>query len=135
MRALRDFNIPKIVSNDIAIFLGLINDLFPLLDVPRTTNPQFEKLIRSSAEELGMQSDAEMILKVIQLNELLEVRHSVFLVGNAGTGKTTIWRTLMRTLEKDDNRPQYNDLNPKGRYKKRLKFYKVSIIVCVRYKQ
>lgn len=114
MRALRDFNISKIVSSDIAIFLGLINDLFPLLAVPRTTYPAFEKCIRSSAEELGMQPDANMILKVIQLHELLEVRHSVFLVGSAGTGKTTIWRTLFKTMENEDKRPMYNDLNPKG---------------------
>lgn len=114
MRALRDFNISKIVSSDIAIFLGLINDLFPLLAVPRTTYPAFEKCIRSSAEELGMQPDANMILKVIQLHELLEVRHSVFLVGSAGTGKTTIWRTLFKTMENEGKRPMYNDLNPKG---------------------
>lgn len=35
MRALRDFNLPKIVTSDVPIFLGLIGDLFPLLDVPR----------------------------------------------------------------------------------------------------
>lgn len=29
MRALRDFNLPKIVIDDKPIFLGLINDLFP----------------------------------------------------------------------------------------------------------
>lgn len=27
MRALRDFNIPKIVTDDVAIFLGLIGDV------------------------------------------------------------------------------------------------------------
>lgn len=114
MRALRDFNLPKIVSSDIGIFLGLINDLFPLLEVPTTSYPELEIVIRSAAEGMGMQPDAQMIEKVIQLNELLEVRHSVFLVGNAGTGKTTIWRTLFQTMEMQDRRPIYNDLNPKG---------------------
>ena len=37
MRALRDFNIPKLVTDDIPIFMGLIGDLFPALDVPRFT--------------------------------------------------------------------------------------------------
>ncbi|CAF1217238.1 unnamed protein product [Didymodactylos carnosus] len=36
MRALRDFNIPKIVHDDLPIFTGLIGDLFPAFDVPRT---------------------------------------------------------------------------------------------------
>lgn len=28
-RALRDFNIPKILAEDMIIFMGLLNDLFP----------------------------------------------------------------------------------------------------------
>jgi dynein heavy chain len=35
MRALRDFNTPKIVTDDTPVFMGLIGDLFPALDVPR----------------------------------------------------------------------------------------------------
>ncbi len=35
IRALRDFNTPKIVTDDLPIFMGLIQDLFPSLDVPR----------------------------------------------------------------------------------------------------
>lgn len=34
MRALRDFNMPKIVTDDKVIFRRLIGDLFPKLDPP-----------------------------------------------------------------------------------------------------
>lgn len=44
MRALRDFNIPKIVTDDLPVFMGLIGDLFPALDVPRKRDPNFEKV-------------------------------------------------------------------------------------------
>lgn len=44
MRALRDFNIPKIVTDDLPVFLGLIGDLFPALDVPRKRDLNFEKV-------------------------------------------------------------------------------------------
>jgi dynein heavy chain len=33
MRALRDFNVPKIITRDMPVFMGLINDLFPAIDV------------------------------------------------------------------------------------------------------
>lgn len=45
MRALRDFNIPKIVTDDLPVFMGLIGDLFPALDVPRKRDLNFEKVI------------------------------------------------------------------------------------------
>jgi len=50
----------------------------------------------------------------VQLEELLEVRHSVFIVGNAGTGKTMVWRTLFKTYQNQRRKPVYNDLNPKA---------------------
>jgi dynein heavy chain len=35
MRALRDFNIPKIVREDEVVFFGLLGDLFPGINPPR----------------------------------------------------------------------------------------------------
>ena len=49
MRALRDFNIPKIVTDDVPVFMGLIGDLFPALDVPRKRDMDFEALVKKSA--------------------------------------------------------------------------------------
>ena len=46
MRALRDFNIPKIVTDDQPVFMGLIGDLFPALNVPRKQNMDFENVSR-----------------------------------------------------------------------------------------
>lgn len=114
MRALRDFNVPKIVTDDVAIFLGLIGDLFPSLDVPRKRSHEFERQIKKSAQELKLQAEDGFILKVVQLKELLAVRHSVFIVGSAGTGKTEIWKTLHQTYYNQKLTPHFNDLNPKG---------------------
>lgn len=38
MRALRDFNTPKIVTSDEIVFYGLLGDLFPGVDPPRKAN-------------------------------------------------------------------------------------------------
>lgn len=137
MRALRDFNIPKIVTDDLPVFMGLIGDLFPALDVPRKRDLNFEKVqaqachhcqrcpspgriqrlmvpggsqlvsrdfprllvvsascptqvIRESVLELKLQAEENFVLKVVQMEELLQVRHSVFVVGNAGCGKSQV---------------------------------------------
>ncbi|XP_040289656.1 dynein heavy chain 11, axonemal [Bufo bufo] len=114
MRALRDFNLPKIVTDDVPIFMGLISDLFPALDVPRKRDLHFEQMVKQSMLELHLQPEESFILKVVQLEELLAVRHSVFVVGNAGTGKSKVLRTLNRTYVNRKQKPVWNDLNPKA---------------------
>lgn len=114
MRALRDFNIPKIVTDDVPVFMGLIGDLFPALDVPRKRNPDFEKMVKKSAIDLKLQPEDGFVLKIVQLEELFAVRHSVFVIGYAGTGKTMVWRTLNKTYQNQKRKPLYNDLNPKA---------------------
>ncbi|KAK4326143.1 hypothetical protein Pmani_003308 [Petrolisthes manimaculis] len=114
MRALRDYNVPKIVSDDVPVFMGLIGDLFPALDVPRKKDLDFEKAVKEAAVDLKLQPEDSFVLKVVQLKELLEVRHSVFIIGQAGTGKTQVWRTLFRTLHNMKKKPICFDLNPKA---------------------
>ncbi|BFF92572.1 dynein beta chain ciliary [Drosophila madeirensis] len=114
MRALRDFNIPKIVTDDVPVFMGLIGDLFPALDVPRKRNMEFEAVIKRSAIDLKLQPEDGFILKIVQLEELFAVRHSVFIIGFAGTGKSEVWKTLNKTYQNQKRKPHYNDLNPKA---------------------
>ena len=45
MRALRDFNIPKIVADDLGIFHGLLSDLFPGINPPRKVDEKLEEVI------------------------------------------------------------------------------------------
>lgn len=42
------------------------------------------------------------------------MRHSVFIVGNAGTGKTMVWKSLLRANQNMKKKPIAIDLNPKA---------------------
>lgn len=64
MRSLRDFNIPKIVTDDMPVFMGLIGDLFPALDVPRKRDPSFESFVKQAVLELKLQPEDNFVLKV-----------------------------------------------------------------------
>lgn len=46
------------------------------------------QIIKQSILELRLQAEDSFVLKVVQLEELLQVRHSVFVIGNAGSGKS-----------------------------------------------
>ena len=94
MRALRDFNTPKIPEVDTKIFLRLIADLFMGMEVEPQVNENLRAIVEVVAVEEKLQKEKMFVLKVLQFQELLDVRHSVMLLGPTGSGKTCIWRTL-----------------------------------------
>ena len=51
---------------------------------------------------------------MVQLEELLAVRHSVFVLGPAGTGKTQVIKTLNKTYQNQKRKPLLHDINPKA---------------------
>ncbi|MCQ2816062.1 MAG: AAA family ATPase, partial [archaeon] len=132
-RALRDFNYPKIVQDDVPVFDGLIGDLFPNIEVARKVDKEFEEKVREACLVLNekkaakgviadddapppfkLTKDEQFILKCIQLKELIEIRHSVFVMGNAGSGKTSCWRTLAKAFDLYGKPTFIKDLNPKS---------------------
>lgn len=68
----------------------------------------------SHFQELGLQPEDNFVLKVVQLEELIHVRHSVFIIGMAGTGKSKILRSLNKTYQNLKRKPVWQDLNPKA---------------------
>ncbi|KAJ3180788.1 hypothetical protein HDU85_003867 [Gaertneriomyces sp. JEL0708] len=114
MRALRDFNLPKIVADDLQVFHGLIGDLFPKVEVARKRDEKLEDLIRKATVESGLQAEEVFVLKIVQLEELLAVRHCVFIIGNGGSGKSQIWKMLAKTYMNMGRKCVHADLNPKA---------------------
>ena len=117
MRALRDFDTPtKMPTQDIPIFLRLINDLFPGLTVESKVDEGLKAKIVRVAKERGLQYDEVFVNKTCNFQELLNVRHSVMLLGPAGSAKTTIWKTLQgaHNLDTRKNTCVAETVNPKA---------------------
>lgn len=116
MRALRDFNTPKIPNHDIPIFLRLINDLFMGLTVDSKVDESLKSKIVRVAKSRSLQTDEMFVNKTCNFQELLDVRHSVMLLGPAGCAKTTIWKTLQGAHNLDQAKPicVAETVNPKS---------------------
>lgn len=113
MRALRDFNMPKIAYTDLYVFFGLLGDLFPNLNPIRKRDMRFEGIIKDVCIKSKLYPEEEFILKVVQLYELLAIRHCVFIMGPPGSGKTSTWQVLAKAQDKDNKKTTYVDLDPK----------------------
>ncbi|KAG7222944.1 hypothetical protein INR49_015971 [Caranx melampygus] len=99
IRALRDSNLPKFLTDDAVLFGGILSDLFPGVCIPEHDYGVLHSTILESLMKRNLQPLDSMTKKVIQLYETMLVRHGVMLVGPTGGGKTTVYTILADTLE------------------------------------
>ena len=119
MRALRDMNMPKFVFDDVPLFIGLINDLFPGLKADRVGYEDLkEKIVEELESKKYKHPDEELfenqVNKVLQLFETMGTRHTTMIVGPTGSGKTVVVNTLAAALKEFTDIPTRIDtINPK----------------------
>ncbi|KAM5227834.1 dynein axonemal heavy chain 6 [Ctenodactylus gundi] len=98
IRALRDSNLPKFLTEDAILFSGIISDLFPGVQIPEHDYGILQSTIVDVMNAKNLQPEICMVKKVIQFYETMLVRHGVMLVGPTGGGKTTVYQILAETL-------------------------------------
>lgn len=98
LRALQDVNIPKFLEIDGPLFEGIISDLFPGKKRPQLNYGALMSTMKVEIQKLGLQQVKFFTSKVIQLYEMIIVRHGLMLVGPTGGGKSSNLRVLQNTL-------------------------------------
>ncbi|XP_077553354.1 cytoplasmic dynein 2 heavy chain 1-like [Haemaphysalis longicornis] len=98
VRAVRQQVLPKLSLRDCGQLQRLLRDLFP--GVP-DDEPEEDRLgaIREAYAYLNLTWDDAQVRKVLELWDQLSERPGVMLVGPPGSGKTSVWRLLLRALQ------------------------------------
>ena len=121
IKAIRDMNDPKLVAEDIPLFMALLKDLFPGYKIESKKDKVLSMEIHKVAIELGLDNTDYSVNKVIQLFDSKLTRHGNMLVGRTYSGKSTTHKVLAQAmnnlnakLPQEYNKVQTFTLNPKS---------------------
>ena len=98
LKSIIDVNLPKFLAQDIPLFEGILSDLFPGAE---RQNPDYTHLDASLKENLiknHLQPVPWFLEKIIQIYDMILVRHGLMIVGDPLGGKTSAFKTLALAL-------------------------------------
>uniref|UniRef100_A0A336M3T0 CSON009294 protein n=1 Tax=Culicoides sonorensis TaxID=179676 RepID=A0A336M3T0_CULSO len=123
LRAIIDVNLPKFLEQDVFLFEGIYKDLFPNVELPDPTRDDLVRHLKLKLKENKLQPKPWFIEKVLQIYEMILVRHGLMIVGAPMGGKTTAYQMLAEVLKEIKNDKEatmletsvyYRIINPKA---------------------
>ncbi|XP_020300595.1 dynein heavy chain 3, axonemal isoform X2 [Pseudomyrmex gracilis] len=98
LRAIVDVNLPKFLSQDVTLFSNIYMDLFPDVTLSKPDRDELIQQLKENLEKRNLQATEWYLEKIIQIYEMLLVRHGLMLVGTTLGGKTQAYQTLAASL-------------------------------------
>ena len=99
-RTMLDLIKPKLVFLDLPLFMALLTDLFPGVELPANDGGSLRKMLEQELTNNNLQIVDEYIVKMIQIFDCKVARHGNMIVGKTGSGKSEAWKCLQRSMAK-----------------------------------
>ncbi|MEW5300897.1 MAG: hypothetical protein WDW36_003791 [Sanguina aurantia] len=112
--ALLRYNLSKLQDSDVPVFRSVVEQEFPEPEVEDKDHEGLALRLAQAARTLGLHPSEELLLRAVQLYELLPIRTGVMLLGPAAGGKTTVRQVLQLALSKEGRALQCAHIYPKA---------------------
>lgn len=115
LRAIVDVNLCKFLSHDVPLFNGIVSDLFPGVTLPDPDYGSLPNALRKQCVEQNLHFSEYFRQKVVQLHDMITVRHGLMIVGPPFSGKSTALNVLASAMsdmkERQENGPLVEKVN------------------------
>lgn len=116
LRSIIDVNLPKFLSPDVPLFNGIVSDLFPGVQIEPPDRSAMKQAFVDVCFQKGLMAEDYFWEKVVQIYDMMVVRHGFMIVGLPFSGKSSAWKVLGDVLgllsERYPNDKRWSKVHP-----------------------
>ena len=102
VQSIRETIAPKLIRDDVDSMKRVEQEAFPGVHYKSANLEILEGAIRIEAAERHLVINDIWMTKILQLYQIQGIHHGVMMVGDSGSGKSAIWKTLLRALHRTE---------------------------------
>lgn len=88
LKSIYDQNIAKLKAKDTLIFKAIAEDIFITTRIEHTRGSHFARQVITGMRKVGLQPEPAYLRALLNLNEMINARPGVMVIGDAMAGKT-----------------------------------------------
>ena len=102
VQSIRETIAPKLIRDDVDILKRVQQAVFPGVQYVPANLDNLETAIRKEATVDNLVMNDTWMTKILQVYQIQSIHHGVMMVGDSGSGKSAIWKVLLRALQQTE---------------------------------
>ena len=100
VQSIRETIAPKLIREDVARMVQVEQSSFPGVQYVPASLEQLEAAIKLEADSKQLVVNDIWMTKILQLYQIQRIHHGIMMVGDSGSGKSSIWKVLLQALQR-----------------------------------